>query len=270
MMSKQNGLLRIARGIATNFLRPLRILLTSVEDYFIQRRFKYNFDNMATSQNLAELESGDFRDAYHRAILAADRDLHIPLRIHQAIWCAEYAMKIPGDFVELGTGRGFTFSAIMAWLSKRYCEINKNTYLFDTFKPVKPDPLTGKQVINGSYQIATAYSDDVEAVRGNFSEWSNVEIIQGELPGSASNYLANGPSIAFLHVDLNHKIAEISTLEAMWPRLSPGAVILLDDYANNGRDEQWHAHQRFFQERNLYILTLASGQGLVVVANPSQ
>jgi predicted O-methyltransferase YrrM len=136
--------------------------------------------------------------------------------------------------------------------------------------PVKPDPLTGKQVINGSYQIATAYSDDVEAVRGNFSEWSKVEIIQGELPGSALKYLANGPSIAFLHVDLNHKTAEISTLEAMWPRLSPGAIILLDDYANKGRDEQWHAHQRFFQNRNLCILTLASGQGLVVVADPSQ
>jgi len=247
--------------------RISRALISRIKNYIVRHSYKYCFDNLATNNNLEVILSKDFLRAYDRAIAAVGSDLKIPLRVHQAIWCAQYALGIEGDFVEIGTGKGFTFSAIMEYFTKNSLlrVKNKKVYLFDTFLPVKPDFITGKQLEKSAVSMPTAYSDDVNSVRLNFSEWDNVLIIEGELPNSAEDFLKTVPRISFLHVDLNHFKPEISSLEKFWPYLSYGAVVLLDDYANPGRQQQKSAHEAFFSNHGLSILTLASGQGLVIV-----
>ena len=246
-----------------------RALIKRVKDYVIGHTYLYCFDNLATNNNLDVIRSAGFLRAYDRAIVAAGMDLKIPLRVHQAIWCAEYAQGIEGDFVEIGTGKGFTFSAIMEFLTERSpLQLRKkNVYLFDSFLPTKPDLVTGKQLLKSGASMSAAYSDDVDSVRRNFLEWENVQIIEGELPNSAEHFLKTEPRISFFHVDLNHFKPEISTLEKFWPYLSQGAVVLIDDYANPGRQAQKAAHEAFFSNHGLSILTLASGQGIVIVNN---
>ena len=264
-------LIQVIKRLIRKILFYLEMLSVSIrkkiDEYVLSRHYNYRFDNMATSQNMTAILVDKFQRAYQRGILAARKDLGIPLRVHQAIWCAENALNVEGDFVELGTGKGFIFSAIMEYLTLEHKIIDKKVYLFDTFLPVKPDPVSGKQIVGESYNTANAYSDDVESVKMNFSQWCNVNVIQGELPEIAQDYLNLNPKISFLHVDLNHFKAEIETLKKMWPYLVVGSIILLDDYANKGREEQWHAHQAFFQTHGLPILTLASGQGLVIVSS---
>jgi hypothetical protein len=264
-------LIKVVTKLIRKSLFPLVTLnvsiLKKINEYVLSRYYNYCFDNMATNQNMTAILTDQFQRAYQRGVLAAGKDLKIPLRVHQAIWCAQNALNVEGDFVELGTGRGFIFSAIMEYLVLEHKKIDKKIYLFDTFLPVKPDPVSGKQIVGKSYNMANAYSDDVESVKTNFSQWSNVNVIQGELPRIAEDYLNLNPKISFLHVDLNHFKAEIETLKKMWPYLVVGSIILLDDYANKGREEQWHAHQAFFQTHGLPILTLASGQGLVIVSS---
>ena len=61
---------------------------------------------MATSHNLHFLSDSRFEAATRRAVRAEGFDYGIPLRSHQAIWCADKAMKLPvnSTFIELGTG----------------------------------------------------------------------------------------------------------------------------------------------------------------------
>ena len=70
--------------------------------------------------------------------------------------------------------------------------------------------------------------------------------------------------MAYLHIDMNCAPPEIAALRYFWPRLSPGAFVLLDDYANRGRDEQRAAMDALAVELGVAICALPTGQGLLI------
>ncbi|MFO1034700.1 MAG: hypothetical protein U1E15_11695 [Hyphomicrobiales bacterium] len=45
--------------------------------------------------------------------------------------------------------------------------------------------------------------------------------------------------IAYVSVDLNNAPAEQAVIECVWPRLSPGAIVVLDDYGFTAHAEQY-------------------------------
>jgi len=63
---------------------------------------------------------------------------------------------------------------------------------------------------------------------------------------------------------LNDANAEVWVLGALWPKLVPGAIILLDDYANRGLEDQYRAVNSFLEGVGKAALTTAAGQGIVV------
>ncbi|SHU30309.1 Methyltransferase MtfD [Mycobacteroides abscessus subsp. abscessus] len=46
--------------------------------------------------------------------------------------------------------------------------------------------------------------------------------------------------------------------------MSPGAFVLLDDYANRGRDEQRIAMDDVARELGVSVVALPTGQGLII------
>jgi|688.fasta_scaffold83553_2 glycosyltransferase involved in cell wall biosynthesis len=238
----------------------VRKLMTPLLD----KAFRFSFDNVLTNNNLACIEEKEFAIAYSSAVKTIGSDLDIPMRIHQIIWCFCASAKIPGDFVELGCGAGFSFFATLKYLqNKNLLPKNKQIYLFDTFLPVKPDVKSGEQVLTKGSVKPMAYADSFNNVQDRFKEWPNVTLISGKLPKSLEG-INSLEQIAFIHVDLNHHLAEINSLKVLWNKISEGGIILLDDYANPGRENQRFAHEVFFRSHNLEILTLLSGQGLVI------
>ena len=243
---------------------PLKSLLSLKSSIFKFSKFKYSFDNLKTNNNLAFIDEIDFFHAYKKAVDLVGKDLEIPLRIHQALWSALNSLKIEGDFVELGCGAGFTFISVLNYLKlKNHDFSQKKVYLFDSFMPVKPDSF-GIQSLTGTTRKPDAYANSLGEVKERFAEWPNVKLIEGLLPDSINKILSSLKSISFLHVDLNHHLAEISSLEILYDKVSNGGIILLDDYANPGRELQRIAHNDFFKIKRQNILTLASGQGLIV------
>lgn len=192
-------------------------------------------------------------DGYYGAVKKIGFDPRFLFRSHQALWCYKASPK-GGVVVELGTGKGFIMQQILS--SYPMAEI----YLVDTFNPNKVDiygRLTSKK--------SRFYCDDLEDVKNTFSLYPNVEIIQGFCPDvltAGSIDLSRG--ISFLHVDLNSADAEIASLSALQSYFKSGCIILLDDFANQGRELQTQAFNEFFTSRDKPILTLAAGQGLVV------
>jgi len=58
---------------------------------------------------------------------------------------------------------------------------------------------------------------------------------------------------------------EIEAINYFWDKIEKGGMILLDDYANNRLFElQRKEFDKFADEKGIGILTLATGQGLII------
>jgi len=224
------------------------------------KSFKYDFDNLKTNNNFYFLEDSNFLSTYEKTKSILDFHPNIPLRVHQAMWCAFTAKSIKGDIVELGTGKGFLFNNIMSHYGDMLKE--KNIYLCDTFLAFKTDMLTGEQ--NPQNGISKIYAQSYDDVKNSFSIWSNVKLVKGLLPNSLVESNIRIDSISFLHVDLNFYKAEIECLEYLWDKITDGGIILLDDFGNPGREVQMKSHLNFFTSKGQSILSLACGQGLII------
>jgi hypothetical protein len=63
---------------------------------------------------------------------------------------------------------------------------------------------------------------------------------------------------------MNIAYPERKAIEHFWPKLSTGALVVLDDYAWRGYEEQMQSMDEFARSVGVQILTLPTGQGLIV------
>jgi len=89
-----------------------------------------------------------------------------------------------------------------------------------------------------------------------------VRIIEGAIPETLDQVRAE--KIAYLHIDLNCAAPEIAAITHFWDRLVTGAVVLLDDYAFFGYQNQKTAFDGFSRRMGVPIASLPTGQGLLL------
>jgi len=225
-------------------------------------KYTYEFDGMATAHNLNFFNDDRFKSATQRAIKAGGFDYDIPLRLHQAIWCADKAMALPAEsiFVELGTGKGYVMSGILGSLDFLKIDLkDKAVFLFDTFESHATD-FKSKQ--DASLGRNIYYAESFKSVEMNFLEYKNVRLVKGKLPDTLEE--VKFEKIAFLHIDLNAPDIEIDCLKKLWDRILPGGVVLIDDYAYYGFEYTTKLFNKLAEELGVSILTTASGQGIIV------
>lgn len=208
-----------------------------------------------------------FRAAYQRGLQASNGvDPLFEWRVHIALWAAQIALRTEGDFVECGVNAGFISSSIMHKL--HWSSVGKQFFLIDTFSGPVLAQYSAAEVQQQRVAIATrallrgAYVTDLDRVRANFAEWGNAVVIQGAVP-QVLHQLAIG-SVAFLHIDMNCALPEQAALEFFWNRLSPGSVVLFDDYAYHGHTCQRDAIDSVVRARGAEVLSLPTGQGLLI------
>lgn len=210
-------------------------------------------DGLWTIHGHTFTEEERFAKAYRRAVRAGGFDYGVRWRTHTMLWAAERASALDGAFVECGTGRGFMASAICEYLGWT----DRPFYLYDSFAPTTPDR-HGTQSTEGTAN--PVYARGPEDVADNFAEWPGVQLVIGEIPDT----LLATESVAFLHVDLNHAAAEEAAVRHFWPRLVPGAAMIFDDYGYQGYEPQRQAIDRLGRELGFRVLTIPTGQGLVL------
>jgi SAM-dependent methyltransferase len=207
----------------------------------------YAEDGLWTSHGHPFVADPRFELAYARAIQAGGFDYGIRWRVHTILWASTLAAAVDGAFVECGTGRGFMASAICAfhdWQDRPF-------YLYDTFKASLADGLPPSPY----------YATSSEAVRRNFSEWPGVQLVEGKLPDT----LGDDPDlVAFLHVDLNHAPSDQAVVRHLWPRISPGGVLVYDDYGFPGFESSRLVADELSREFSASLLCSPTGQGVVV------
>lgn len=226
----------------------------------------YEQDGLRSVHNHDFMRQPHFDAAYQRGVQAAGMDYKWHWRVHVGLWAASTAAKLPGDFVECGVNRGFLSSSIMQYLD--WNSRGKTFYLLDTFTGLDMRYVSEQEMSEGAAKKNQSmidsgmYTTNIEPVRQNFSEWRNVKIIQGAIPETLSQI--DSDRIAFASIDMNCSPPEVAAMEFLWPRLVNGAMVVFDDYAYDGYRPQKVAMDKFAASRGTTVLSLPTGQGLLV------
>ncbi len=234
----------------------------------VAKDYSFNGDGFATrNKNLGFLEDKRFASAYEwsakcefsgQAPRWQKHDLR--WRAHICVWAATQALKNEGDLVECGVDTAVMSGTILRTLD--FASIPRTFWLFDTFKGIPfHNDMNGAEVAMAQ-GLNTVYFDSYEFVRQKTAEWPNVKLVRGILPETLD--AVEGRKIAYLSIDLNTAHAEFAVMERLWPQLSPGAIVVIDDYAFHGHERQHAMWDAFADKHALMIATLPTGQGLLI------
>lgn len=247
--------------------RLLRIFLPNflyekLKEYLFSSFFSayhYHQDGLATQHNCDFMKDPRFMRAYSAGEKTGSWGAPIHWRAFVVCWAAQSGLKRDGDFVECGVNRGGFAAAVLEYTE--LFKTQKKFYLLDTFCGLVDTQISEEERVLGVK--GGGYEDCYDSVVKTFSAYTeNVVIIKGMVPETLT--LVPSERIAFLSIDMNCAKPEIEAVEYFWDKLSSGAIIVLDDYGWPGRIVQKTAFDKFCYERDVQVLALPTGQGLII------
>lgn len=170
------------------------------------------------------------------------------------------AQGIPGDFVECGVWRGG--NALVAADVFARGGAHRNVHLFDTFAGMTRPTAADVKTRDGSgampVYLAAQRGDhnewcyaSLDDVQRNFSEAKLlgplVRFVQGDVVESLKDPANVPEAISVLRLDTDWYESTRAELEVLYPRLSPGGVLILDDYGHWGGAKK--AVDEYFRDR---------------------
>lgn len=173
-----------------------------------------------------------------RKILSPNRANNIPEMINYVI-----QNNIEGDIIDIGVYEGFSAVTAICTLTKLN-QLDRNVYLYDTFEGMpKPTEEDGEGIKNryellknGEYpgEKGWVYCD-IETVKRNVNsrttyDKNKIFYIKGMVEDTLPNNTHN--KIAYLRLDTDLYSSTKIELEYLYPKLQPGAVLIVDDYGS--------------------------------------
>jgi len=224
---------------------------------------RYDEDELLTSHNCDFINEERFKTAFSAAV---ERKLYVKpsmkWRAHVACWAAENATRIEGDFVECGVHKGFLSYIVMSYID--FNSHDKKCYLFDTFSSFDKQYLNENEREQRSHyaDVPCHYDISVNSVIKTFQKFPATQVIKGSVPNTLKD--VNIDKVSYLSIDMNCAYPEIEALKFFWDKLSSGAIVILDDYGHAGHEEQKIAFDKLSNEMNFSILSLPTGQGIII------
>jgi len=221
--------------------------------------FTYTKDGLYTTHNSNFIQDKKFDKAYKAGKATGSwRNDDIEWRAHVILWAANQAYQLEGDFVECGVNKGGFSRAIVEYLDLQ--KAGKSMFLFDTFQGFDASLLSETE--KEKYLKGHFYDDSYEFVKNVFKPFPTVNIIKGPVPNTLQDVQID--KVAFLSIDMNCVYPEEAALDFFWPKLVKGGIIILDDFAYDGFEEQYIAHKKWAAAKGIEILSLPTGQGMII------
>lgn len=175
---------------------------------------------------------------------------------------------LEGDIAELGVYKGGGALVIARAMQEARADLGlpeHKLYLFDSFEGM---PLTSGD--DAQVHAQGDFGDtSVEAVAVVMAPFPFAILRKGFIPESLTGL--EDRRFSFVHCDLDLYKSTLDGLNFFYPRLTPGGVLLFDDY---GLRIYEHAEKKavdeFFADKPEKPISLANGQTLVVKAPPLQ
>jgi O-methyltransferase len=184
---------------------------------------------------------GSFLTLYRAAAPYTMTSVERMYALYEAVAYIERA-SIPGDIVECGVWRGG--SSLMAGLTLDRLGATRRLWLYDTFEGMPPpgeedahhageharDRLVpGERRPGARNEWAWAPLDDVRSTMA-LTRQADIEYVVGKVEETIPEQAPE--RIAILRLDTDWYESTAHELEHLWPRLSPGGVLIIDDYGH--------------------------------------
>lgn len=166
----------------------------------------------------------------------------------QVIECSKSALKIAGDFAEVGVFRGGS-ARLIAEVKKE-----KRLYLFDTF-----EGLPSTEAID-RYVESDAMCSLLNDVQDRLKKFPRIYFYKGLF--QQTSLKNKSKKFAFVHLDVDLFSSTMACLEFFYSRMIKGGVILTHDYPFMPGVKK--AFDDFFRDKKECVIKMAGNQGLVV------
>ncbi len=162
----------------------------------------------------------------------------------------EKTAGVPGDIVEVGVYRGGSAAVLAAAAGASH------VYLFDTFAGMPEHDGT----LDGHWGVGSFGDTSLEAVRGMFADNPAVTVAKGVFPQDTGHLVA-GCRFRLVHLDVDNHGPYMACLKFLYPLVSPGGVIVCDDYgeqccpgATTAVDEFFFGRERLTIDGTAYVV----------------
>jgi len=155
-------------------------------------------------------------------------------RLENVRQCVVSVVKndVPGDLIETGVWRGGT-TILMRGALKAYGVTNRRVWVADSFQGLPPpDTVRYPDDRGGGFEKYSALAVSLEDVKANFARYGLLDDQVQFLPGWFRDTLPTAPieQLALLRLDGDMYESTIVALESLYPKLSPGGYLIVDDY----------------------------------------
>jgi hypothetical protein len=192
-------------------------------------------------------------DSYNTLLLSPDRARIRKMLVRYRLF--ESTLDVPGDVVECGVFKG---AGLMYWA--KLIEIfagnsRKRVIGFDVFGAFASVPLERAEQTVAAAHDAIGDGVGLAHIRSLVREAGlvdRIELVDGEIERTAPEWVASnfGARISLLNLDLDTYSGTLAALDAFWPLVSHGGVVVLDEYALRGMGES-DAADEFFGSRGV-------------------
>jgi hypothetical protein len=157
------------------------------------------------------------------------------LRLNNVQECAEAALRngVPGDFFEAGVWRGGT-AILMRAILAAYDDRTRRVWVADSFEGL-PRPDAAHYPADAGdrhWELSPYLAVPLEEVKHNFERYRLLDGQVRFLPGWFKDTLPGAPvgAIAVLRIDGDMYESTYQALDALYPKLSAGGYLIVDDY----------------------------------------
>lgn len=181
-------------------------------------------------------------DAVRHFPVLARRQLLKRFLAHTEIF--KMTLGVPGDIAELGVFRGL---GLMTWanLLETFCigDRTKTVYGFDNwqgFTALTPEDGVDEESVQktvGGFSPEPYYDELRDAIAifddDRFIPWKpRIKLVKGNIEDTAPRFAEGNPGVRFslIHFDCDLYTPTKAALDAFWPVLSRGGVMLFDEY----------------------------------------
>lgn len=157
---------------------------------------------------------------------------------------------VPGAVVEVGCSVGGT--AAVSWRFLERIGVDRRYVCVDTFSGFVLDQFDADVALGNDPGNRHVFADNSQALTRSVLDRHGahgVELVRGDISTLNPEHLPGRIAAALVDVDLADPV--YAALALLWPRLSPGGVILVDDCPEHCDWQARAGYRRFVQEQGL-------------------
>jgi Macrocin-O-methyltransferase (TylF) len=175
------------------------------------------------------------------------------------------SLEVPGDVVEVGVFKGTGLALLAKLMLIHEPGSAKRLIGFDVFDTPLCLDNDDKEQMDKLY-VESSFTGIRPATCAQMIENAGfdkrrLDLVAGDVVQTCAEYTTQNPGfrISFLLLDLDVEKPTLAALEALWPRVTRGGIVVFDEYAI-ARWSESNAVDKFFASRNVTFKTMTWGR----------